>query len=77
MTAAHAALAPAQRLPELGPPASPFLPEQHRSAPLSLPGTWRGFVQNLSACVPFLLISPIDWIEDIIYIDDINNGSKS
>ncbi len=39
-------------------------------------GNLAGICSSLIWLRPILLISPIDGINDIIYIDDINNGSK-
>jgi len=67
MTYARAALARAQRLRGSGPIASHHQPRRHPCAPTSLRGVWRVFVRGLSACGPFLLISPIDGVDDIRY----------
>jgi hypothetical protein len=39
-------------------------------------GNLAGICSKFICVRPILLISPIDEIEDITYIDDINNGSK-
>lgn len=76
MSGALVSLIPAQPLRGSNRSASRLRQERRPSELAFLPEAAPGFARGLSVCVPFLLISPIDRIEDITYIVDINNGGK-